>query len=111
MPSRGAELRLQDIAENIALARGFLGDLDVDGLRSDVRTLYAVIRSLEIISEASRHLPSEMKERFPIVPWPKIAGAGNIYRHEYQITKVDVIWETVKVGLDDLERAVAKELG
>jgi uncharacterized protein with HEPN domain len=111
MPSRDPALRLRDIAENIALARGFLGDLDIDGLRSDVRTLYAVIRSLEIISEASRHLPTEMKDKFPIVPWPKIAGAGNIYRHEYQITRVDVIWETVKVGLDELERAVTKELG
>lgn len=110
MPSRDPKLRLQDIAENIALARGFLGDLDVEGLRSDVRTLYAVIRSLEIISEASRHLPSEMTDKFPMVPWPKIAGAGNIFRHEYQVTKVDVIWETVKVGLDDLELAVAREL-
>ena len=81
MPSRDPELRLRDIEENIALARGFLGDLDLAGLRSDTRTLYAVIRSLEIISEASRHLPSEMKERYPAVPWPKIAGAGNIYRH------------------------------
>jgi uncharacterized protein with HEPN domain len=111
MPSRDPELRLKDIEENIALARGFLGDLDIQGLRSDVRTLYAVIRSLEIISEASRHLPPEMKDRFPMVPWPKIAGAGNVYRHKYQIMRVDVIWETVRVGLDELERAVAAALG
>ena len=111
MPSRDPALRLRDIAENIGLAREFLGDLDIDGLRSDARTLYAVIRSLEIVSEASRHLPSEMKDKYTIVPWSKIAGAGNIYRHEYQVTRVDLIWETVRVGLDELERAVASELG
>ncbi|MBM3952044.1 MAG: DUF86 domain-containing protein [Rhodospirillales bacterium] len=47
----------------------------------------ATERGIEIISEASRHLPSETKARFPAIPWPEIAAIGNLLRHEY--AKVD----------------------
>ena len=48
----------------------------------DRKTVYAVARALEIISEASRRLPDELKTRHPEIDWPAVAAAGNIYRHE-----------------------------
>jgi uncharacterized protein with HEPN domain len=110
MSSKGPEQALKDIADNISFIREFLGRLSVKDLASDRRTLYAVIRGLEIISEASRRLPDDLKQRHPKVPWSNIAGAGNIYRHEYQGIKVEVIWDTAHSGLDDLQRAIASEL-
>nr|WP_294507592.1 HepT-like ribonuclease domain-containing protein [uncultured Rhodopila sp.] len=41
-------------------------------------------RCLEIISEASRRLPEEMKSRHPSIPWRNVGAAGNIFRHEYE---------------------------
>jgi uncharacterized protein with HEPN domain len=110
MSSKDAEQALKDIADNISFVREFLGRLTVKELAADRRTLYAVVRGLEIISEASRRLPDDLKQRHPTVPWSNIAGAGNIYRHEYQGIRVDVVWDTVHSGLDELQRAVSAEL-
>ena len=61
----------------------------------DVRTVYAVIRCLEIISEASRRLPDDLKARHPSMEWKKMAGAGNIYRHNYEDVASQFVWDTV----------------
>jgi uncharacterized protein with HEPN domain len=72
--------------------------------------VYAVIRCLEIISEASRRLPLELKERHPHIPWKQIADAGNLYRHAYKDVRDEIIWQTVQSALDGLEVAVRDEL-
>ena len=110
MPSKDPILALHAIFENISLARQFLGKMSAAELTADIRTLYAVIRCLEIVSEASRRLPEEMKRRHPDVPWANIAGAGNIYRHDYERIDVEGIWKAAKFGLDALGPAVADEL-
>ena len=51
----------------------------------DRKTVYAVTRALEIISEAARRLPDDFKGNHPAVDWPAVAAAGNVYRHEYEV--------------------------
>ena len=63
MPSEKESGYLREMLDNIALAEQFAGSLSYGSLREDLRTLYAVIRSLEIISEASRRLSDELKAR------------------------------------------------
>ena len=101
---------LSDIASNIDLAREFLGGLSFDEFQKDTRTSYAVIRCLEIISEASRRLPAELKARHPQIEWSEIAAAGSIYRHAYEIVRNDLIWRTVSERLEPLHRAIEAEL-
>ena len=72
---------------------------------------HATTRVLEIISEASRRLPDELKARYPDVPWRQIADAGNVYRHGYDVVEPRVILETAQTGLTALRRAVEAELG
>jgi uncharacterized protein with HEPN domain len=55
-----------------------------------------VTRCLEIISEASRRLPDDMKARHPGIAWKKMAGAGNIYRHDHEDVAAQLVWGTVK---------------
>ena len=64
------------------LAEGFVAGMTYATFKDDYLHLYAVTRCLEIISEASRRLPEELKVRHPSIEWSDIAGAGNIYRHE-----------------------------
>jgi len=68
-----------------------------------------VTRCLEIISEASRRLPNDVKARYPEVPWARIAGAGNVYRHDYEDVLASALWHTVRNQLTGLERAVQRE--
>jgi uncharacterized protein with HEPN domain len=67
-------------------------------------------RCLEIISEASRRLPAEMKARYPAIAWKNIAGAGNVYRHDYENVAAKLVWDTVQLALPPLRNVVAGEI-
>jgi uncharacterized protein with HEPN domain len=105
MPSKKPEVRLRDIRDNIRLARSFVAGFSLSKFKADRRTIYAVVRCLEIISEASRRLPARVRSRHPNIPWREIAGAGNVYRHDYEEVSKVMIWNTVK-ALPELLEAV-----
>jgi uncharacterized protein with HEPN domain len=66
-----------------------------DGLRRNARCL-------EIISEASRRLPDEIKARYPSIAWKNMAGAGNVYRHDYEDVAAKLVWDTMQLALPPL---------
>ena len=101
---------LADIERHIDLATGFLSGVEYDAFVDDARTLYAIVRCLEIVSEASRRLPEELKARHPAIPWKDIAGAGNIYRHDYEDVAAKIVWDTVVLGLPPLRAAIEEEI-
>jgi uncharacterized protein with HEPN domain len=68
---------LRDILHHIDLATQFVEGFDRESFKLDVRAVYAVTRCLEIISEASRRLPVELKARHPTIAWKQMAAAGN----------------------------------
>jgi uncharacterized protein with HEPN domain len=109
MPSKSPAVPLGDIYDNIRLAQSFVEGFNLRKFRADTRTIYAVTRCLEIVSEASRRLPAGLKSRHPNILWKDIAGAGNVYRHDYEEISTVMIWNTVKV-LPDLLEVVEKEL-
>ena len=76
--------RLADITEAIELIHAELAGLTIQAFQTERRKQWLVERGLEIISEASRHLPEAMKARHPIIPWSKVAGIGNVLRHDYE---------------------------
>lgn len=101
---------LKDILDNIVLAQGFVGDLDRATFCADTLRVYGVTRCLEIISEASRRLPDDMKARHPAIAWKEMAGAGNVYRHDYEEIDPDEVWVTVQDHLPALRGVVEHEL-
>src|ERR1039457_1470611 len=109
MPSDAATA-LRDIARNIDLATQFVAGIDYEAFRDDTRTVYAVTRCLEIISEASRRLPDDLKARHPAIGWKQMAGAGNVYRHDYEDVAAEFIWETVQRALPPLRAVIEIEL-
>jgi uncharacterized protein with HEPN domain len=72
--------------------------------------VYAVTRCLEIISEASRRLPEQLKARHPAIGWKQMAGAGNVYRHDYEDVAAEFVWETVVRALPPLRNVIESEL-
>jgi uncharacterized protein with HEPN domain len=101
---------LRDIAHHINFAVQFSGSLDYEAFMADPRTVYAVTRCLEIISEASRRLPDEFKARHPSIAWKDMAGAGNIYRHDYEDVTAQQVWDTVQIDLPPLREVIQREL-
>jgi uncharacterized protein with HEPN domain len=110
MPSDPSDNVLRDILRQIDLAASFVVDLDRAAFLDDTRTIYAVIRCLEIISEASRRLPDDLKARHPTIAWRQMAGAGNVYRHDYEDVAAQYVWDTVQRALPPLRAVIEQEL-
>jgi uncharacterized protein with HEPN domain len=110
MHSDAALTALRDIAHHIDLATHFVAGLAYEAFAADTRTVYAVIRCLEIISEASRRLPDDLKTRHPAIAWRDMAGAGNIYRHDYEDVLAQQVWDTVQIDLPPLRGVINQEL-
>ena len=102
--------RLADIIQAIELIRSEMASVTLAAFETDIRKRWLVERGVEIISEASRHLPAEMKARHPGIPWPKVAGIGNILRHDYQRVAHDVLWHAVREDLPELYQVCRAEL-
>jgi uncharacterized protein with HEPN domain len=101
---------LLDILHHIDLAERFTRGYTAESFRKDELHVYAVTRCLEVISEASRRLSPVLKARHPAIAWKEMAGAGNVYRHDYQDVAALRIWDTVKFALPPLREAVEQEL-
>jgi uncharacterized protein with HEPN domain len=82
----------------------------LDAFEPDRRKRWLVERGVEIISEASRHLTEELKARHPEIPWPKVAGIGNVLRHNYEAIAAPVMWKLVREDLPLLEKVCRDEL-
>jgi uncharacterized protein with HEPN domain len=110
MPSKSPDTALRDILYHIDLAAHFAAALDYERFQQDMRTVYAVTRCLEIISEASRRLLEAMKSRHPSIAWRDMAGAGNVYRHDYDDVAARHVWHTLTRDLQPLRLVVLEEL-
>jgi|SRR5262245_15855550 uncharacterized protein with HEPN domain len=104
---RGA---LQDMLHHVELAERFTEGRNYNSFRDDLLRLYAITRCLEIISEASRRLSSELKARHPHVPWQEMAAAGNFYRHQYEDVLPRRVWKTLRDDLPALRSILEQEL-
>ena len=81
-------------------------DLDEAGFRADRHRRLAVERCIEIISEASRRLPDDLKAEHPDIPWRAIAGIGNVLRHDYDDIIPNVIWQAATREVVPLRAAI-----
>ena len=106
---RSIRLRLNDIIRAIDGAEMTIEGVGFNTYEFVYHMPRTVERSIEIISEASRHIPREMKERYPNIPWQQIAGIGNVLRHDYQVVDDHITWDVAKVHFPPL-RAVVVEM-
>jgi uncharacterized protein with HEPN domain len=102
---------LRHILEAIANIEADTVGLDFEKFRVDRRARQLVERNLEILSEASRRLPDDLKKQEPYIPWRAIAGIGNVLRHEYHDTYPTVLWDTCKKDLPPFKDAVVRISG
>ena len=110
MTEHTATPRLCDIIEAIERIHSQTDGITLEAFEADWLRRWAVERGIEIISEASRHLPEAMKARHPEIPWRKVAGIGNVLRHEYERTAPEVLWGVAHEDLPPLEQVCRDEL-
>jgi uncharacterized protein with HEPN domain len=101
---------LADIVEAIERIRHVLTGVTLDAFEADWEKRWLVERGVEVISEASRRLTGDLKERQDHIPWGKVAGIGNILRHDYDHVAPDILWKLAQDDLPALEAACRMEL-
>jgi uncharacterized protein with HEPN domain len=107
--ARELKLIFQDILETIDVARETCLGIGRDEFYANRVRFLAAQRALEIISEASRHLPDEILARHPRQPWPQIKAYGNFVRHEYFRIDDWTIWDAIQSSLPSLEAVILEE--
>src|SRR4051812_44750615 len=104
MPTRSIRIRLNDVREEIAGIRALTKNATADSFAADWGMKRAVQHALLIISEATRHIPDDLKKVRPEIPWKNIHDLGNILRHEYRRIDPRFLWSIITEDLDELDR-------
>ncbi len=100
---RDITLYLSDILTNMDEAQRFIGTMSFDEFTADRKTSYAVVRCLEIIGEAAKNVPEEVRALRPAVPWKLMAGMRDKCMHAYFGVKSRTVWEAVKDEIPPLQ--------
>ncbi|MGG6269721.1 HepT-like ribonuclease domain-containing protein [Leptolyngbya sp. AN03gr2] len=104
--SRSVRLYLQDIVDSCTKILQYVEGLTVEEFFADVRTYDAVMRNLQIIGEATKNVPNQLREKYPEVDWRKIAGLRDIITHAYFQVDDEVIWTVVQQRIQPLQTQI-----
>lgn len=97
---------LRDMLENANRATQFIEGMDFKAFSKDDKTVYAVIRAVEIIGEATRNIPQEIRTKYPEIPWRDASDMRNKLVHRYFGINLEVIWQTLNEDLPMLATAL-----
>jgi len=99
---RDWRLRLEDILEALGAIEAYVRGMTYDAFLVDRRTIDAVVRNLEVIGEAARHIPPDVRDRFPDVAWADMSDMRNVLIHQYFGVDLPIVWKTVQSDLPPL---------
>jgi uncharacterized protein with HEPN domain len=101
---------LEDILDAISKIAKFTEGMTFNQFAEDDKTTYAVIRALEILGEAAKHIPDHVRQKYPKVSWREMAGIRDKLIHDYFGVNLEVVWKTVTEDLSGLESEIMRIL-
>lgn len=105
--TRNVSLYVKDILQNMQDAEEFVRGFD-EQFAGDKRTFNAVVRSLEVIGEAAKNIPDEIRGKYPLVPWKEMAGMRDKVIHFYFGVNKEAVWIAVKERIPAVRPMVEK---
>jgi uncharacterized protein with HEPN domain len=107
---RDYKVYLDDIIEAAEHIEKYTSGLSLEAFSKDRKTRDAVLYNLQVVGEAIKKVPEEVRSRHPDIEWKKIAGLRDILVHEYFGIDVDIVWDVVANKLPDLKLQIEKIL-
>ena len=100
---REYKLFIQDIKECIEQIDKFVGTMALEEFKADEKTSSAVVRKLEIIGEATKNVPKEIRQKYKELPWSDMARMRDKIIHSYFVVDYEVVWKTIKERLPEIK--------
>ena len=101
---------IQDILDSIDAIEEFIKEMKFEDFVRDRKTIFAVTRAIEIIGEATKHIPKTVVNKYPEIPWKDMAGMRDKVVHEYFGVDLKVVWKTVNEHIPGLKPLIQKVL-
>jgi uncharacterized protein with HEPN domain len=101
---------IEDAIEAMNNALTFIDEIEYEAFAKDTKTIYAVIRAIEIIGEAAKNIPKTIKDHYPQIPWKEMVGMRDKMIHEYFGVDLKRVYSTIKKDIPDLKPLFEKIL-
>lgn len=107
---RNYKIYLKDILEAMESIERFVKEMSFEEFRKDDKTASAVIRKFEIIGEATKKIPEEIRRKYPQIPWKEMAGMRDRLIHFYFGVDYKLVWETIKKRIPEVKPMIKEIL-
>lgn len=101
---------VEDILDAMEKAEILLDDVPYTRFEKDFRINFAVVRALEIIGEATKRLPTELREKYPDIPWLGMAGMHDRIIHGYDRVDLHIVRDVVQRDIPELKPRIRQIL-
>ena len=101
---------IEDIIDAMTKATKFVEGVSYEEFTKDDKTIFAVIRAIEIIGEAVKNIPDDTKKGYPEIPWKRMAGMRDKVIHGYFGVDIKVVWDTIKEEIPEVKPLFEKML-
>ena len=108
MSERPVKLYISDILESISKIKKYTRGMLFKEFANDEKSIDAVVRNIEIIGEATKHIPKSLRLKHVEVPWKEIIGTRSKVIHEYFGVDIEILWKTISEDIPALKKQIDK---
>jgi uncharacterized protein with HEPN domain len=101
---------LEDVFAAMLKSQEFVKDMSYEEFVADEKTVYAVIRALEVVGEATKQIPRAVRATYEEIPWRAMSGMRDKLIHYYFGVDLAVVWKTVTEEVPELLPSIQKVL-
>lgn len=110
MRSKNPKIFIEDILESIERIEEYTANKTLEEFLSDHEKQDAIIKRLEVIGEAVKNIPADIKKKYPKIPWGDMAGMRDVLIHEYFGINIKRVWDTAKNDVPKLKKQIIEIL-